>query len=116
MANILKVAAPPSEAERLERMQREALEAINRRLTDEIAPQLRAEIVAEVKGTLEETRKTAFDHGHSVGMSKLWRFMVGGAVAGAVFTAAIYGVAVNTGGYIANMESKNDEIRRLLDQ
>ena len=116
MANILKVAPPPSEAERLERLQREALEQINRRLTDEIAPQLRAEIVAEVKGTLEDTRSTAFAHGHAHAMAKAWRYLVGGAIAGFIAAVLTYGVASLNGGYLASMERKNDEIRRLLDQ
>ena len=112
----LAVAAPPTEAERLERMQREALEAINRRLTDEIAPALRAEIVAEVKGTLEDTRSTAFAHGHAHAMAKAWRYLVGGAIAGFLAAVLTYGVASLNGGYLASMERKNDEIRRMLDQ
>jgi len=116
MANVLKVAPPPSEAERLERLQREALEAINRRLTDEIAPQLRAEIVAEVKGTLEDTRQTAFAHGHAHAMSKTWRFLVAGALVGFLAAVMTYGVASLNGGYLASMERKNDEIRRMLDR
>jgi len=116
MANVLKVAPPPSEAERLERLQREALEAINRRLTDEIAPALRAEIVAEVKGTLEDTRSTAFAHGHAHAMSKTWRFLVAGALVGFLAAVMTYGVASLNGGYLASMERKNDEIRSLLNQ
>ena len=112
----LAVAAPPSEAERIDRLRREMLEHVNAKLTDEITPALRAEIVAELKGTLDETRRLAFDHGHAHAMSKAWRYLVGGAVAGAIFTAMIYGVAVNTGGYLASMERKNDEIRRMLNQ
>jgi len=112
----LAVAAPPSEAERIERLRRETIEHINTRLTDEIAPALRAEIVAELKGTLDETRKLAFDHGHSVGMSKLWRFLVGGAVVGFLSAVIVYGMAVMTGGYIAKMERQNAEISRGLNQ
>jgi len=114
MANTLRVAPAPSEAERLDRVKREAIEHINAKLADEIAPALRAEILGELKGTIEETRRIAFDHGHSVGMSKLWRFLVLGAVGGFLACAAMYGVAATQGAAIAKAESSNAEIREEL--
>lgn len=116
MANVLKVAPSPSEQERMERIQRDTLEHINRKLADEIAPTLRAEILGELKGTIEETRRIAFDHGHSVGMSKLWRFLVLGAVGGFFACALMYGVATTQGAAIAKAESANAEIRKELDR
>ncbi len=113
---MLKVAPTPTEQERIDRLQREAIEHINRRLTDEIAPALRAELLAELKGTLEETRRIAFDHGHAHAMSKGWRFLVIGAAAGFFACALMYGVATTQGAAIAKAEAANAEIRKELDR
>lgn len=112
---MLKVAPAPSEVERLDRIRRETLEHVNAKLTDEIAPALRAEILAELKGTLEETRRIAFDHGHAHAMSKGWRFLVIGAAAGFFACALMYGVATTQGAAIAKAEAANNEIRKELD-
>lgn len=116
MANTMRVVPAPIDQERMERLQRDTLEAINRKLADEIAPALRAEILGELKGTLEETRRIAFDHGHAHAMSKGWRFLVIGAVAGFLACAAMYGVATTQGAAIAKAEAGNAEIRERLDQ
>ncbi len=112
---MLKVAPTPTEQERIDRLQREAIEHINRRLTDEIAPALRAEIVAEVKGTIDDARRIAWDHGHSVAMSKMWRAYLIGAVLGFFGCAMMYGVAATQGAALARAHDQNAEIRQELD-
>lgn len=93
---------------------RAAIEALNKRLTDEIAPALRAEVVAEVKSTLDDAKRVSFQHGHAEAMAKSWRYLVGGASAGFLAAVLVYGMAVMTGGYIARMEGKNAQIERQL--
>jgi hypothetical protein len=64
----------------------------------------------------EAVRANAFAHGHAHAMAKAWRYLVGGAIAGFLAAVLTYGVASLNGGYLASMERKNDEIRRMLDQ
>lgn len=112
--NMMRVLPEPAEAERLDRIKRETLEHVNAKLTDEIAPALRAEILAELKGTLEETRRIAWDHGHSVAMSKMWRAYLIGAALGFFACAAMYGIAATQGAALARAHDQNAEIRRMI--
>jgi len=115
---LVRVVAETSEEARLRAIVREAVETANKRLDGEIAPALRAEIIAEMLGKFEEMRgeiqngkRDSFAHGHAAAMSKAWRYLVGGALVGFFAACFVYGVATMQGGYIAKLDAQMQSVR-----
>ena len=124
--NMLRVAPPPTEAEKIERMERVIIERVNARLVDEIAPAQRAELLAEMRSELAdmrkeftvskaEARRTGRNEGRWQGMLMGAALVLGLMVFG--YTAVTFNtaVAVRQGAAIAGAEAANNEIRQELD-
>ena len=102
-------------------IRRDAIEAVNRRLTDEIAPQLKTELIAEINSRFLDltARETAWQkhntewQTHSL-RAERWRATaisgVAGLVAGSIFVWMIYSGAALTGGAIANTDRNLDRL------
>ena len=89
-------------------IRRDAIEAVNRRLTDEIAPQLKTELIAEINSRfLDLTARENAWQTHSL-RAERWRATaisgVAGLIAGSIFVWMIYSGAALTGGAIANTD------------
>ena len=101
-------------------IRRDAIEAVNRRLTDEIAPQLKTELIAEINSRFLDltARETAWQT-HSL-RAERWRATaisgVAGLVAGSIFVWMIYSGAALTGGAIANTDRNLDRLEAATSE
>lgn len=116
---MLKVAPPPTEAEKIERIERVVVERMNAQLA-EMAPTMRAQILGELKSDMDTMKRESRRLGRNEGR---WQGMILGAilVLGLMafgYTAVTFNtaVAVRQGAAIAGAEAANNEIRQELDR
>ena len=114
MTNLRPIANAAPQRPDADALRRDAIEAVNRRLTDEIAPQLRTELLADINSRfLDLTSKQSEWQSHSL-RAERWRATaiagVAGLLIGSAFVWAIYSGAALTGGAIANTDRNLDRL------